>query len=116
MTIAAECEKIEGMLAYYNGLSARQWGEDDDAGQPDGSKARAIAQLEAELGRLNGISLALHGTFGLRGFPKSVFAINLVKSYGNQLVVDIVQPNGRRDNFSRGTEQELCSQVVPLPR
>lgn len=55
----------------------------------------------------------LSGRFGLRGFPGSVFVVNLDYSYDDQIVIDIVK-DGKNLNFSRGTLAELLREVVSL--
>ena len=58
---------------------------------------------------------SLKGYFGLRGFHGKTFAVNAKQSYGDQIVVDVIMANGRRFNFSRGTEAELLREVDPAP-
>ncbi len=58
---------------------------------------------------------SLKGYFGLRGFHGKTFVVNAKQSYGDQIVVDVIMANGRRFNFSRGTEAELLREIDPAP-
>lgn len=58
---------------------------------------------------------SLKGYFGLRGFAGKTFTVNAKQSYGDQIVVDVITSNGKRLNFSRGTESELLREVCPAP-